>query len=550
MGRSILAIVLLAGPAAAQPAIEGVVNTASFIDTNLPNGGVAQGGLFTVIGRNLGPGSPVIVSAFPLQTVLGAVSVEIRVGGTTVSGLMIVAFATQVTAILPSNTPPGNGTLTLRFNNQTSAAFPIRIERSRFGIFALNEAGSGPGIFTDPGNVVNTLVSSATPNSVWIIWGTGIGPVTGDEAAGPLPGDLTNLDVQVYVGGRRAEIVYRGRSGCCSGIDQVAFTVPEGVTGCFVPVVLVVGGVPSNTTTISISDRGGACLDAGGLQVADLAKAQADGSLRVATILLERADFRLPVPAPLPSVQSRTDTLAATFGNYNFGLTLIRTQSIGGISTDGACTVYRFSGLTPAFTDPRRPEGLEAGARLMLTGPLGNRIADRVTAGNYSAELGGGTQSIPGLTQNQLPPDYLEPGAYTINNGAGGTGVGAFNAALTLTNPLVWTNQNALTSVTRSQGTTVNWTGGSGAAYITGASVAYSARVGAGFVCRERLAAGSFTIPPEVLLALPPSQLQENQPTGFLSVGTISDAAPFNATGIDLGLLTAIVRHAKVMAYR
>jgi uncharacterized protein (TIGR03437 family) len=49
------------------------------------------------------------------------------------------------------------------------------------------------------------------------------------------------VDAEVYVGGKRAAVTYKGRSGCCAGIDQIVFTVPEGVEGCYVPVVVKTG---------------------------------------------------------------------------------------------------------------------------------------------------------------------------------------------------------------------------------------------------------------------------------------------------------------------
>ena len=69
-----------------------------------------------------------------------------------------------------------------------------------------------------------------------IIWGTGLTPVDGDEAAKPLPGDHKEVPVEVYVGLKKADISYRGRSGCCVGVDQIFFKVPTGITGCHVPV--------------------------------------------------------------------------------------------------------------------------------------------------------------------------------------------------------------------------------------------------------------------------------------------------------------------------
>ena len=59
---------LLVIPLGAQPMVQRVANTASFIDINLPTGGIAQGSMFAVIGSGLGPAALEQVSAFPLPT--------------------------------------------------------------------------------------------------------------------------------------------------------------------------------------------------------------------------------------------------------------------------------------------------------------------------------------------------------------------------------------------------------------------------------------------------------------------------------------------------
>jgi uncharacterized protein (TIGR03437 family) len=550
MMRTCLLCVVFAGLAAAQPVVDSVSNAASSIDLALPNGGLAQGGMFVAYGRNLGPESLAIVQAFPLQRTLGGTSVRVTAGGSTYDALMIYTLATQVAAILPSAVPAGPATLTVSFNSQTSVAFAIRVERSRFGIFALNQAGSGPGIFTDPANVVNTLLQPAAPGSVWIVWGTGIGPVTGDEAGGPLPGDLAGLDVAVLVGGRRAEILYRGRSGCCAGLDQIAFrlSADAAVSGCYVPVVVTVGGVPSNTVTMSIAETGSVCSDSAGFSRTDLSSAAARGNLNAGNVALTSVDLRL---SSTPPASLRSDYVTAGFGRYAAGLGLIRAQSITGISVVGACTVFRFTGLTPMNFDPAPVDPLNAGTTLTITGPPGSRTVPSLAPGAYAAEVGA-TQGIPGLPGGGTQPIFFAPGNYTVTNGAGAA-VGAFSGSIAIPARLTWSNQDAVTTVDRTRGLAVQWTGADAArdyVQISGTSIALNSRRGAGFVCRERASAGSFTVPPEVLSALPPSQTQEGVPSGQLAVSAASQPVRFTATGLDLGMLTYLVSNTKFVTYR
>lgn len=192
-------LVLLALPLAAQPA--AAVNVASYANPNLPNGNIAQGSMFAVFGTNIGPAAVATVSAFPLPTTLGGTSIKVTSGGVTVDCIMIASTASQVAAVLPSRTPVGDGMLTLTFNGQAGAPIPIKVVAHSFGTFGINQAGSGPGVLTNAINPLsrNTIFNSALAGEMWDIWGTGLGAVQGEEAAGALPGDLP-YNTQVLVG--------------------------------------------------------------------------------------------------------------------------------------------------------------------------------------------------------------------------------------------------------------------------------------------------------------------------------------------------------------
>ena len=288
----ILILILFASVGNAQPVATGAVNSASFARSDLPNGSLAQGSIFSVFGSGMGPAALAQSTSFPLPTELAGTSVQVTVGGTTVDCIMLFTVAGQLAVILPSNTPLGDGMLTVTFNGQTSAPLPVTVVAHSFGIFALNQAGSGPGVFTDPLIVppdsnVRTVLNSAMPGDLIDVWGTGLGAVAGDEAGGPLPGDLSGVDIQVLVGGIPATIVYRGRSGCCSGLDIVRFATPESVDGCYVPVVVVVEGVSSNFTTLPVSESGETCSSgSGGFTAAELELAQRSGGLKLGSVSL------------------------------------------------------------------------------------------------------------------------------------------------------------------------------------------------------------------------------------------------------------------------
>jgi len=533
-----------AGMLAAQPSIDTVVNTASFANPALPNGSLAQGGMFAVIGRNLGPADLELVNAFPLPRELGGTSIRVTVGATTLDCLMIFSLSAQVAAILPSNTPTGNGTLTLSFGGRATAPFSIRVVRSSFGIFSLNQGGSGPGIFTDPGFSINTMVQTARPGSSWFIWGTGLGPVAGNEAAGPLPGDLTGLDVTVLVGGKPAVVRYRGRSGCCAGIDQILIEIPLGVTGCHVPVVVMVGGVPSNYASISITEGSTPCSDTGGWHSADLAAGQQSNGLTAGSIVLSRVNLRQPLGAGAADLQGRIDSASAGFARYDFPQ-ILATQSIAFVTNVGACTVFQFRGSQATLADPVRGHALDAGPLLNINGPRGLRQLVRRAGGGYSETLGGAGPVIPGIPASA---DYLEPGQYTVSNGAGGA-VGPFSVSITIGAPINPTNLMSQNSIPRNRALTLTWTGGEDSrefVQIFGYSVAAGAQAGAAFQCRERPSARTFTIPAEVLAALPASSPQG----GLIGLGTVSLPVRITAPGLTVGSLGHSILLATVSNYQ
>src|SRR5271166_6372820 len=122
--------------------------------------------------------------------------------------------------------------------------------------------GFGPGVFQNFNSAtdqpVNSLAISAQPGQTVILWGTGLGPVTFADNIAPTPGSLPTA-VEVFVGGKSATVSYSGRSPCCSGTDQIVFTVPlNAPAGCWVPVqVRTAGTILSNSTTMAISAAAG-----------------------------------------------------------------------------------------------------------------------------------------------------------------------------------------------------------------------------------------------------------------------------------------------------
>ncbi|MCB1020541.1 MAG: hypothetical protein KDC27_11475 [Acidobacteria bacterium] len=555
-------------------AAQAAVNVASYANPNLPSGSLAQGGMFTAFGTNLGPAALQQAGSFPLPTSLAGTSIKVTVGGTTVDCIMVFTSAGQVAGILPSNTPTGAGTMTISYNGTATAPFAVTVVAHSFGTFGINSAGSGPGVFTNAvTGAVNTISSAAAPGSMFDIWGTGLGAVPFSDADLPTVQNL-GYNVQVFVGGKQAQVIYAGRSGCCSGVDQIRFVVPDGVAGCYVPVYVVVNGVPSNFTSISIG-AGGMCSDPGGLSSAALA----DGDLTVGIINLSRTSIDIDiagVPGGISQSQTTESAVASYFGYDANGA--IRQSLDNALFTEGACTVYQFSGEGGDYEDPVLPRNLDAGPSTSVTNGTTTATLSKIQAGQYLATLS--TPSIPGLPfsaasqkalakrisaevfraslgegAEQSTSGFFNGGPYTYS-APGGADVGAHSKTLSASGLFDWTNKDAVNPVVRSQGQNITWTPFSGQTMIIGSSFQTfngNEVFGAGFVCLANGQNGSFQIPASVLQLLPASTTFSaggfTIETGSLSAGK-AVTEECQASGLDICMMSYTDFASKQVGYR
>jgi uncharacterized protein (TIGR03437 family) len=564
--------VLLSASAMAQPSIatNGVVNAASFAKVGLPNSNIAQGSFFTIFGSNLGPTtSPSL--AFPLKTNLGGVSVSVSAGGQNFDAIPLFVGPGQINAVLPSKTPTGPATATVTYNGTSNAA-SFQVVPHSFGIFSVAQSGAGPGVIDDVNYHIFTLTSAGEAGAIGIIWGTGLTAVEGDEAAGPLPGDRPDVPAEVYVGLEKATITYRGRSGCCVGVDQIFFKFPAGVTGCHVPVAVKIGDIVSNFVTVPISQASAngvtkphaasalVCSDSTGPSSGDIATFLTKGG-SFGSVFLDRTTSTSPgLPPPFGTGKETTTTIdggSASFYRY-MPQQLNAAQNPFQTFTIATCTVFEFGGQSATVVDPIKPVGLDAGAKINVNGTNGAKqlLPAANIKGTYFATLGGGTP--PNAT-----PLYLDQGSYAIDNGAGGVDVKSFKFNITVPPPLTWTNMGSVGPVIRANGQLITWTGGdpSGTVTISGDSVLIGSNpngsdtVGAFFTCYAPDSAGQFTIPPLVLLSLPPSSVimpggGVSIDTGSLSVGTFSVPVQFTAPGLDFGFAGSLASAGKTLGYK
>jgi uncharacterized protein (TIGR03437 family) len=573
----LLCFALLVPFAEAQAAvsIDDVVNAGSLIPTGLPGGGVAQGALFAVIGKGVGPDTAQQAGGFPLPAAdgLAGVSVKVTVGDTSVDAIMVYVSTGEVIAILPSGTPLGSGTVTVNNNGDTASA-PITVVASAAGLFTNNANGQGQALAfnvnaADGSTVRNSLSQPAQTGQNVILNGTGLGAITSDETqAGVM--DVPSAAPVVFVGGVQAAVVSAGRGTCCSGIDPsfpilqgvagwdtITITVPSGLQGCAVPVVVQTGGTVSNFPTIAIAAADGTCYDASSKYGTYLQTALGlSGVVKTGSISLSRIGLKLSVQGL--ALTSNSDSGSATFQQTDLSGGPVSSQQVAAlVSQYGSCVVVqtRVPSLVPVVTGPL-PVGLDAGDGINVKGPRGSKTMTKQDVGSYSANFGTSTSTnLPG----GLPPivngtPFLDAGNYAIDNGSGGADIGAFNLNVTTPTPLSWDNQDQITTVDRAAGVTVKWSGGDPAGFVqifgqSSIMLSKTASLSVAFYCTEKVSAGSFAVPGYVTSALPPASLNSQTNVGLLALYSAT-SAPVTIPNVDIGIFTSLSAAAKNVGYQ
>ncbi len=541
---------------AAQPTIDLLQNNYSYLLPSNPSYGIAQGSIFIIKGSNLANTSTSLQSA-PLGAELEGVSAKVTVSGVTTDVIWYYVTPGQLGGILPSSTPVGDGTIVVTNNGQTSAPAPIKVVQSAFGVLTLDGSGTGAAAVLDVNYQLLSESNSAMPGDYIQFFGTGLGPVTGDETIQQVQMDLTNIPVSVEIGGLAANVVYRGRSQF-PGLDQINVQVPDlsqalvtgsavqrnAGFGCAIAVTVQIGAYESNATTIPVSATGGDCPppstggggDGGGSGEGTLTQEEingwiAAGVVRAGGVTLNKStSYNIsddPLGGGTTTMRTEADTVGATFYKITGDLSAFFNNPQNPIVNfePGNCTVIVGSTTNPfptvGFTS------LDAGTPITVTGPNGRQDIMRQTqAGQFTYSL-------------DVSENYLTPGQYTVS-GPGGADVGSFNGTVQVATPLTWTNREALTEVNRNMPLTVTWDGGEPTSLVTiqGTSISADATgmsaSGAAFLCFERNSAHSFTVPVDILQQLPASPVFSGGGISILQRGTLSISSDGKATRLDV----------------
>jgi len=550
---------IFAGNALGQtPTVGGLLNNYSYTLPGLPNYGIAQGSIFVIYGTNFS--SSQIGLQSPPTTPLSGVTISVTVNGTATSPPLYYLYPTQIAAVLPSATPVGTGSITVTTSAGTSTAFPIQVVASAFGLLTSNN-GSGPAqgydANLDPNNQYTLFgfSAAANPGDILLLWGSGLGPVANDATGVAVSGTVT-----VYIGGIAVKPQYAGRSEF-TGLDQINVQVPSGLSGCYVSVVVQTGNIVSNFATLPVTASGRTCVDADSpLTASVLDQLSQTGSLNMGLISVNQVTTPGITVEGVTVGGGTTDVGSASFekitsaqiGAGAFAAVL------GGYSSIGSCFVDFFNTTSTSSTSlplAFQFTSLNAGPDVNIVGPGGTLAMPLQTLSGID------TYTTPAGTAAFIPSSG---GTFTFNNGSGGgPDIGAFTTPqIQIAAPVTWSSAtSSISTVTRSNGLTVSWTGGAAGTHVDITGISLEAVNGtttnylAGFFsCRAPTEAGTFTVPPAVLLSLPPSStITEDGVTISTSILLLSNfAAPVNFTAphLDVGLVEAGVENILFVAYK
>ncbi|MEO5922732.1 MAG: hypothetical protein ABIR70_02795 [Bryobacteraceae bacterium] len=521
--------------------VTAATNAAGYQRNGMPSAGLALGSYVSIFGTELADGA-FVQRGYPLVPA-GFNNVKVFVVSKNLGYEQKVTYTspTQVGVIITSTTPLGPAVLRV-INGSLSSDLDVNIINRNFGVFAVNQGGSGPAVaykYAAGGSAsLVTLFESAAPGQLISLYGTGLGPTSEDDGlpvtqARDLPGN-----VEVYIGNKPATVSYKGRIPGISSIDQLNVTVPLDVApGCFVSVVVKTDSI-SNGTTLPVAAGGKNCSDDQGIRSADLDRAKASGGLNYGRISLLRSQF-----TETTGVFTLTESISASFFRYSSD----RLAAARPYASLGSCVLFDSPGLLSA-TSTTTSTSLDAGSTMTVITSAGTKTLSR-SGGRYSYS---GVVNRTPPSSSPVVPEFLVAGAYTMSAN-GGTDVGVTTASITRPGTFNWTNFSSVNAVNRTQDLEVTWSGAEAGSVvqifgISSSSPATGVYQSGGFECTAPSGPGRFVIPAYVLQSIPVTVSIGGIPQSFISVST-QVRGTLTATGIDTGIAVIALEQGKTVPF-
>jgi len=229
--------------ASSQPAIDGIVNAASYQPS------IAPGSLISIFGSHLA-GSVAQAGGAPLPATLANTSVSIN----GVAAPLWYVGPGQINAQVPFETPIGTASLVVQSGALESAAVSFSVAATGPGV--LNDSATGHAVAQNQaGYSLNSAASPASPGQYIIVYMTGQGlldnPIATGAAAPADPLSRPLASVEATIGGQPAYIAFAGMTPGSVGLFQLNLQVPN-VSAGEQPLTVTVGNAAANPTTVSV----------------------------------------------------------------------------------------------------------------------------------------------------------------------------------------------------------------------------------------------------------------------------------------------------------
>jgi uncharacterized protein (TIGR03437 family) len=383
---------------------------------------------------------------------------------------------TQFTALIPPDTPVGQGEVVAVSASGSSFSTQVWIAATDFGIFTKAGAGYDAAVAQVTRGVPRSVgLTTPVQAGEWVtLWGTGLGSGTASS-------------VLVEVAGISIAPAYAGAAPGLAGVDQINFQFPAGVPDdCYIPIAVKAGGRAGNTPSIAVAGTSGACHHRLGLSPDALATLDQGGSVPLSQSWVH-SDV---VPDPgTPASYRRYDTVSLDFMQYDAAEVQVAT----GVWADlvSRCQVNLDGGVAGAFL---QVPPMDVGT-LVVVGPGGVRIAMDGSFGHYYT-----TPSDKTYTLDALPASSFVPGPWSVQV-SGGKDVAPFQAGLRIPPALQWINRATVSPVSRGSDLVLKW---DATGYTENEWMQGSIGMGtASAICQAPATAGSIVVPATLIAQLP-----------------------------------------------
>ena len=241
------------------PTLSRVTNAASYASN-----AISPGEIITLFAND--PAHPIGPATPALLTLDASGNVATSIGGVqvTVQGFncpMIYASASQVSAVVPYEVKfYATATVLVKYIGQGSNGVLMTVATTVPGLFTTLATGTGPGAILNSDLSPNSAANPAARGDIVVIYMTGEGETSPGGVTGKVttvaspPAPLTPgplLQPSVMIGGQPAQWTFAGEApGFVSGVMQLNVVVPTNIAAGDQPIVVTIGGIPSQQGVI------------------------------------------------------------------------------------------------------------------------------------------------------------------------------------------------------------------------------------------------------------------------------------------------------------